>query len=84
MNLSCIFAVLVPVWGSVVVLATYRRWSILVDPPTGLLWGLIFIDFQWMKRRYGERFTVTYIYLIGMGMMVFGLATASFWFRRFC
>jgi len=72
----CIILVVSAVWGSVVVFGTYRRWSLFVDPPSGL-WRALY-NFQYARKRYGEKFVIGYLYLIGIILTVFGLAGLLF------
>ena len=62
---------MVAVWGGFVVYGTYRRWSLFVDPP----WILrpLFGGFQRAKELRGEKSAAADFYLIGIGLIVFGL-----------
>jgi len=51
--------VLIAAWGCVMILGTYKRWAFFVDR-----------SFQRnLTKRYGPRFAILYMYLIGSGMI---------------
>ena len=82
MNLPCVIAVLVPVWGLVVIVGTFRRWPVIMNPPSGFWSGLFLIDFQSGKRRYGEKLMISLLYAIGTGIIVLGVANLRLLLRR--
>ena len=76
--MPCILLSIVAVWGVVLVLGTYRRWPIIVNPPSGFWSRVLYGNFQSVKKRYGEKSVINYIYLIGISLVIFGVMGLRF------
>ncbi|HVN63707.1 MAG TPA: hypothetical protein VMT58_03665 [Candidatus Binataceae bacterium] len=72
MTLRDAVPILFPLWGFILILAAYRRWSIFVDPPAGLWWRILYGNLQSMKR-YGPNAIAYFTYAIGVGLIAISL-----------
>src|ERR1700719_2587755 len=60
-----IFALAISIWGCVVIYGTHRRWRFIVDPPNNRwFWRLQFHSVHRMKRDYGTKGVVVFMYII--------------------
>ena len=74
MMLRHVIALIISIWGCVVIYGTRRRWRFIVDPPDNHWWQrLQFYSVHRMKRDYGTGGVVVFMYIIGAGLAIGGI-----------
>jgi hypothetical protein len=62
---------MVVIWGGVLIIGAYKRWSWIADPP---FWLDPFRNVSRAKARYGEKYLIRFAYVVGSGLVIIGSA----------